>query len=425
MAISAVNYAVLTRMQVSAQLEAGPFGSPGIRKALDEVFYLQNDAVEAMKSLVRETIEPFIEIVKAPTDIYPNLDFGEPGVLRIGAESTEFGGLTTKLVPISYYEQFQLSQPNFGGNRKFLDAWYEKYDKVLDSSLGKIGYPAVYENRGTFEDLAFFGKDIPGTSGDDELRSTSDGFGARANDFIVGLDGNDTIWGSSSGGDALRGDNGNDLLYGRGGSDFLTGGSGDDIIDGGDGVDIARYLGRSANYTIEGGTGSARVTGPDGTDHLFDVETIVFDDRQVTLDKGDLALEMTDEKRMALLYEAALNRNGDIDKAGLNFWIDTKEGGLSDSDIAFHFLDSDEFVQNFGDYHAMSGRDLVETLYSNVLNRDGEKAGVDFWTDVYESDAEFDQADLLLSFAISGENLDGSPFINRLFEVEEGTWDFV
>jgi hypothetical protein len=66
---------------------------------------------------------------------------------------------------------------------------------------------------------------------------------------------------------------------------------------------------------------------------------------------------------------------------------------------------------------------MVEVLYRNVLNREGEQGGVDFWLGVL-ADPTFDRADLLLSFARSGENLEGSAFVGSLSETQPGIWQF-
>lgn len=50
-------------------------------------------------------------------------------------------------------------------------------------------------------------------------------------------------------------------------------------------------------------------------------------------------------ENVALLYEAALNREPDV--AGLNYWLDEVAGGLSELDVAWLFFASDEFQERF------------------------------------------------------------------------------
>ncbi|GMG80931.1 hypothetical protein LNKW23_01430 [Paralimibaculum aggregatum] len=137
-----------------------------------------------------------------------------------------------------------------------------------------------------------------------------------------------------------------------------------------------------------------------------------------------LGLSINEAHSVAYLYEAGLNRDGNIDADGLNFWIDARENGLSEAALAQRFLDSPEFAAAFGDPDTLSDRGLVEVLYRNVLNRDGETGGIDFWTGVLAQPG-FGRDDLLLAFAKSPENLDGSAFVEDLAEVAPGVWDFL
>jgi hypothetical protein len=119
---------------------------------------------------------------------------------------------------------------------------------------------------------------------------------------------------------------------------------------------------------------------------------------------------------VALLYEAALDRDGAIDTGGLNFWIDRREAGAT-------FLAAPEFTALAGPAEALSDGALVELLYRNVLARDGETAGIDFWTGALAAPG-FGRPELLLAFANSAENVSGSPVLDTLDEVAPGEWGF-
>lgn len=213
-----------------------------------------------------------------------------------------------------------------------------------------------------------------------------------------------------------------DTLRGHGGDDRLMGRAGNDLIDGGAGTDTAVFRGLAAQYTIEGDPEAATVSGPDGVDSLMGVEQLIFNDAMVSLETQPLTPE--EAQVVALLYEAGLDRDGNIDLPGLNFWIDQREDGLSETATAQFFLDSPEFTQSFGDPDTLSDQELVATLYENVLDRPGEPAGVTFWTGVV-GDPEFSRADLLLAFAVSPENRAGSEFVETLAEISDGEWAFV
>lgn len=142
-------------------------------------------------------------------------------------------------------------------------------------------------------------------------------------------------------------------------------------------------------------------------------------------DGEDRAIITTVEAQViAYLYEAGLDRNGVIDLPGLNFWIDQYEAGLSLEQISQFFLDSPEFEAAFGDPDTLSDRELVQQLYRNVLDREGEEGGVNFWTTVVGMD-NYGRDQLLLDFARSPENVLGSPQVELLALETPGEWAFL
>ncbi len=169
-------------------------------------------------------------------------------------------------------------------------------------------------------------------------------------------------------------------------------------------------------------------TGTDGFAYIVADEFGEVDSASVSItvteDMRETSLPLDEAQEVAYAYEAALDRDGDIDLEGLNFWIRARFNGLSREDLALAFLANDEFLAAFGDPNDFTDRELVELFYQNVLDRDGEEAGIDFWTNNL-ADPNFDRADLLLAFAGSPENAIGSPAITGLTEVEEGSWAFV
>lgn len=78
-----------------------------------------------------------------------------------------------------------------------------------------------------------------------------------------------------------------------------------------------------------------------------------------------------------------------FDIPGLNLWIDRfamlVEGGAREAQafeqVADALLTSREFGETSGDAVAFTDRGFVELIYRDVLDRDGERAGVDFWQD--------------------------------------------
>ena len=407
-AMIGVNYAIQTRMLVAARLEAGPLGALGIREALEEVFTLVNSGVSFARGEIRDAVSsdttfkigiPFVSVDRTEIDV-------SSGLTSTTREAT---------VNVDYGDRFGTNHGQHVDRRK-----NQLIDDVVASDARAYGLDQLQAAVYDYENL-WLGDDVIGDNDDNELRG-SNGAAEYAHDFLAGLAGNDIIDGLV-GDDSIRGDRGEDILYGRAGYDVLMGGEDDDIIDGGADFDTARFIGDSRDYAIEGGTRVAVVTGPDGTDTLFHVESLLFEDREVVLEDLGPGAILDGPRRIGLLYEAALDRDGDIDNEGVNFWIDVLNAGYGERNISRDFLHSPEFETNFGDPDAMSDRQLVEVLYRNVLDRDGEAAGVDFWTEVMENPA-FTRPDLLLAFAVSPENLNGSPHIDRLIEIGPDHWDF-
>jgi len=118
--------------------------------------------------------------------------------------------------------------------------------------------------------------------GDFEAASIQGGAGA---DTLYGSAGNDTMAGGA-GADWLRGFIGAETLRGEAGADTLEGAEGNDLLEGGADADIAVFVGNRADYditTIPGGLQliHARGSMTDGTDRVFDVETLAFADGPV------------------------------------------------------------------------------------------------------------------------------------------------
>lgn len=130
---------------------------------------------------------------------------------------------------------------------------------------------------------------------------------------------------------------------------------------------------------------------------------------------------------IALLYDAALDRNGNVDAGGLNFWIDRLEAGASEKAIAFAFLDNPEFIGAFGNAtdpaaaSYLSDEELIRQLYRNVLDREGDQGGITFWLNQLAR-PEVDRADMLLAFADSAENRETSSVDETITEITEGEW---
>lgn len=101
--------------------------------------------------------------------------------------------------------------------------------------------------------------------------------------------------------------------------------------------------------------------------------------------------------QVARLYDAAFNRLPDSD--GLAFWTNALGAGTGLDVIADAFVASPEFQDR---YRGTDNDDYVERLYRNVLGREGDDDGEDYWEDLLDS-GRLDRSDVLLAFSQSPE----------------------
>ncbi|MEM6938762.1 MAG: DUF4214 domain-containing protein [Pseudomonadota bacterium] len=259
-----------------------------------------------------------------------------------------------------------------------------------------------------------------------------------AENEITGTAAGETLTGTAAR-DIIDGLSGNDIIFGGAGSDEITGGPGDDVLIAGSATDnapngdVAVFAGPQSLYTFTGGSDYAVVTAADGTrDKLFGFETLRFADGDVTLEDGSAldGLGAPEDflvaERVALLYEAALNRDGNIDLPGLNFYIDvTERDALSDVFLAENLMTSPEFTQTFGDVENMTNGEFLEQIYLNVLDRPSDAAGRQFYLDLLDA-GTISKALALADIAISPENAGESlDILRNLHESAPGEWAFL
>jgi subtilisin-like proprotein convertase family protein len=211
----------------------------------------------------------------------------------------------------------------------------------------------------------------------------------------IGGDGNDLLIANAAG-SILRGMDGDDTLNGGKGADTLVGGYGADTISGGGGVDKAVYGLNFADYkvskTAAGWTVKAN-TGYEGTDVLSSVERLQFHDKMVALDVNGVA------GQAYRIYQAAFNRTPD--GPGLGYWLDQMDKGMSLTNVALNFVQSNEFRQVYGDKPASA--DIVNRFYQNVLHRAPDAAGATYWTEILDLKRQT-TAEVLSQFSESPEN---------------------
>lgn len=215
--------------------------------------------------------------------------------------------------------------------------------------------------------------------------------------YSLALVGNDTILGSGD----------NDVLMGYAGNDQFVDAGGYNVVNGGSGLDVLDVYGNFDNFSVIFAGGEIWVDRLDRAQEntTVSIERIVFDD-------GTLALDYDGNAGQAYrIYQAAFDRTPDT--AGVAFWVNEIDNGMSLLQVASGFLQSAEFLSIYGTNP--SNLDFIERLYQNVLGREGEAAGVDYWLDQMQQGA--DRAQVLASFSESQENV-----VGVMPQIENGIW---
>lgn len=88
----------------------------------------------------------------------------------------------------------------------------------------------------------------------------------------------------------LAGTNQEDIMLASAGNDTLYPGPADDHVHGGTGSDVVMYRGNQSQYTIVAEGNGFRITGPDGSDYVFAVETAYFEDGTTRALSSDTSL---------------------------------------------------------------------------------------------------------------------------------------
>lgn len=178
------------------------------------------------------------------------------------------------------------------------------------------------------------------------------------------------------------------------GNDFLAASGKGMTLNGGAGIDTAVYRNIDANYLVDRIDGKTMVTaaGSGMGDTLTGIERLMFNGSAVALD-----IEGTGGQAYRL-YQAAFNRTPD--QAGVGYWMAMMDQGATLGQVATHFLASVEFAQMYGT--GLSDTAFVDKLYWNVLHRQQDQAGADYWAAAMANGGT--RAQVLEQFSESAEN---------------------
>jgi hypothetical protein len=132
------------------------------------------------------------------------------------------------------------------------------------------------------------------------------------------------------------GGSGADHLTGDDQANSLTGGPGNDTIDGGSGLNTAVFSGARSAYSIDALGNGVRVSGPDGTDTLTNVEKLAFADLTLSQPTADFSGDFHSDILLS-------NNNGTIGEWQVNGTQITGGGNAGQTDTSWHVAGKGDF----------------------------------------------------------------------------------
>ena len=172
------------------------------------------------------------------------------------------------------------------------------------------------------------------------------------------------------------------------------------------------YIAKSGNsydYTfINQGNNQYGIKADNSTkiDSITGISEVEFTDKSIDIAKDVIGVFdqvtglNTDSGKMFRLYNAAFARFPDAD--GLKYWIGNFSSGIDDERaVSSSFLASAEFKQRYGD--DITHQTYVQNLYLNVLNRELDQGGYNYWVGNLNNGIE-QRHEVLLGFSESAEN---------------------
>jgi len=231
-------------------------------------------------------------------------------------------------------------------------------------------------------------------------------YGGDGNDYLAPGAGKNFVYGGA-GDDLLNGSSGQNFLYGEDGNDLFyldSSSTGwDDTVDGGAGTDTAEFLSLySFNMSIQRtAAGQTKLIGyAENSLTLENIERLKFINKAIAFDAAASA------GQAYRLYKAAFNRDPHSgDPKGLGYWIGQMDRGMSLQEVSARFVDSNEFRTLYGT--SPTNEQFLTKLYTNVLGRQPEASGYNWWLNQLNTNPEKTKAKVLADFAESAENQTG------------------
>ena len=144
-----------------------------------------------------------------------------------------------------------------------------------------------------------------------------------------------------------------------------------------------------------------------GLESLSNIDLLKFKDKEVNVSqdiKGtfdQLTGVYDPAAEMFRIYNAAFSRFPDSN--GLRYWTNQYESGIDDHKVVTKsFINSDEFITKYGGI--LSHGEYVERIYTNVLGREYDLSGYNYWVGNLENNIE-ERWSVLWNIAQSLENI--------------------
>lgn len=280
---------------------------------------------------------------------------------------------------------------------------------VVDVNLTPVADASVFVFQGdngvtaTLATTAGNDKVIVGGNGNDTITVTGD-----ANVTVEGGDGNDVI---TTGG-------GNDTVIGGAGVNFISTGAGNDTIitgegiantiDAGTGFDTVVIGGARADFQIAQSGSTLILNGDDQTTSVTNAEFLTFTDNSTVA-----IVNNAEDAAVLRLYEGLLGR--DADQGGAEFFTTAHANGASTTQLADIFVNSAEYKDVLVDNY-------LDSLYTNLLGRDADQAGQDFWSNAVANGQTLAQvtASIAATAQAQGETISDTAFVQSLYEAALG-----
>ena len=146
--------------------------------------------------------------------------------------------------------------------------------------------------------------------------------------------------------------------------------------------------------SLSNGSSSTSVQLRGETYTLQKIERLQFKDQSIALDTDGVA------GQGYRIYKAAFDRIPD--SGGLGYWIAQMDEGMDVVEVAARFIDSSEFRDLYGSN--VSSADFLTKVYSNVLERTPDEAGLNWWVNEMRTNPIKTWQKVLADFSESSEN---------------------